>query len=51
MAASRRTGVLAVHSIDHFGLIVPDLDEAQLFYLWGPDVPEGFVTNTEPAGA
>ena len=19
-------------------------------YLWGPDVPEGFVDNTEPAG-
>lgn len=39
MAASRRAEVLAVHSIDHFGLIVPDLAEARRFYdAFGLDV-------------
>lgn len=39
MTASRRAGVLAVHSIDHFALVVPDLDEAQRFYdAFGLDV-------------
>lgn len=26
-------------------------DPGDSFYLWGPDLPEGFITNTEPAGA
>jgi catechol 2,3-dioxygenase-like lactoylglutathione lyase family enzyme len=26
-------------------------DPADSFYLWGPDLPEGFVTNTEPVEA
>lgn len=28
-----------------------DHDPADSFYLWGPDLPEGFIDNTEPAGA
>jgi catechol 2,3-dioxygenase-like lactoylglutathione lyase family enzyme len=36
---ARRRGVLAVHSIDHFAIEVPDLDEARRFYsLFGLDV-------------
>jgi catechol 2,3-dioxygenase-like lactoylglutathione lyase family enzyme len=39
--ASRRPGVLGVHSIDHFSLVVPDLEEARLFYTnFGLDVRE-----------
>jgi catechol 2,3-dioxygenase-like lactoylglutathione lyase family enzyme len=30
--ASRRPGVLGVHSIDHFSLVVPDMEEARNFY-------------------
>src|ERR1700733_10484255 len=38
---SRRPGVLGVHSIDHFSLVVPDLEEARLFYAdFGLDVRE-----------
>lgn len=37
--ASRRPGVLAVHSVDHFALAVPDLAEAKKFYeAFGLDV-------------
>jgi catechol 2,3-dioxygenase len=37
----RRPGVLGVHSLDHFVLAVPDLDEANNFYsLFGLDVRE-----------
>jgi len=39
--ASRRPGVLGVHSIDHFSLTVPDLEEARHFYTnFGLDVRE-----------
>ena len=39
--ASRRPGVLVVHSIDHFSLTVPDLEEARHFYTnFGLDVRE-----------
>lgn len=30
--AQRRAGVLGVHSLDHFSLAVPDLEEARTFY-------------------
>ena len=30
--ATRRPGVLGVHSLDHFSLTVPDLDAAKTFY-------------------
>lgn len=37
----RRPGVLAVHSLDHFGFSVPDLEEARNFYAsFGLDVQE-----------
>lgn len=37
--ATRRPGVLGVHSIDHFAIEVPDLDAARTFYsLFGLDV-------------
>lgn len=29
---TRRAGVVAAHSLDHFSLVVPDLDEAATFY-------------------
>jgi catechol 2,3-dioxygenase-like lactoylglutathione lyase family enzyme len=29
----------------------PNHDPGDSFYLWGPNLPEGFVDNTEPAGA
>jgi catechol 2,3-dioxygenase-like lactoylglutathione lyase family enzyme len=29
----------------------PAHDPGDSFYLWGPDLPEGFIDNTEPAGA
>lgn len=36
---NRRSGILGVHSIDHFALAVPDLEEARRFYtLFGLDV-------------
>lgn len=36
---ARREGVLAVHSLDHFVLVVPDLDEASQFFAeFGLDV-------------
>ena len=39
--AGRRANVLGVHSIDHFAVEVPDLDEARRFYtLFGLDVRE-----------
>lgn len=39
MSTNRRPGVLAIHSIDHFGLEVPDLAEARRFYdAFGLDV-------------
>jgi catechol 2,3-dioxygenase-like lactoylglutathione lyase family enzyme len=31
-AVARRAGVLAVHSLDHFAIEVPDLEEARRFY-------------------
>ena len=31
-AARRRPGVLGVHSLDHFSLTVPDLEQARVFY-------------------
>jgi hypothetical protein len=35
----RREGALGVHSIDHFAIEVPDLEEARTFYtLFGLDV-------------
>ena len=37
--ATRRPGVLGVHSLDHFSLTVPDLDKAKTFYeTFGLDV-------------
>src|ERR1700759_1090096 len=37
----RRTGVLGVHSLDHFAFSVPDLAEAKFFYTeFGLDVRE-----------
>jgi catechol 2,3-dioxygenase-like lactoylglutathione lyase family enzyme len=37
--ANRRAGVLAVHSLDHFAIEVPDLEEARRFYTaFGLDV-------------
>ena len=41
--ASRRPGVLGVHSLDHFSLTVPDLEQARSFYVaFGLDVrPDG----------
>ena len=37
--ATRRPGVLGVHSLDHFSLTVPDLDQAKTFYeTFGLDV-------------
>ena len=43
IAATRRPGVLGVHSLDHFSMTVPDLDKAKTFYeSFGLDVrPEG----------
>ena len=39
--AGRRANVLGVHSIDHFALAVPDLEDARRFYsLFGLDVRE-----------
>ena len=32
IGASRRPGVLGVHSLDHFSLTVPDLEQARVFY-------------------
>ena len=29
----------------------PNHDPADSFYLWGPDLPEGFIDNLEPKGA
>ncbi len=29
----------------------PNHDPGDSFYLWGPNIPEGFIENTEPAGA
>ena len=41
--ATRRPGVLGVHSLDHFSMTVPDLEKAKTFYeSFGLDVrPEG----------
>jgi len=37
--AQKRAGALGIHSIDHFGLQVPDLDIARSFYeAFGLDV-------------
>jgi catechol 2,3-dioxygenase-like lactoylglutathione lyase family enzyme len=43
IAATRRQGVLGVHSLDHFSMTVPDLEKAKTFYeSFGLDVrPEG----------
>ena len=30
--ATRRPGVLGVHSLDHFSMTVPDLEKAKIFY-------------------
>jgi len=32
IAATRRPGVLGVHSLDHFSMTVPDLEKAKVFY-------------------
>jgi catechol 2,3-dioxygenase-like lactoylglutathione lyase family enzyme len=48
--ANRRAGVLAVHSLDHFAIDVPDLEEARRFYtafgLDVRDVPGGIGLHT-----
>lgn len=43
--AERRAGVLGVHSLDHFGMTVPSLSEAQHFYS-----SFGLETRSEGAG-
>jgi catechol 2,3-dioxygenase-like lactoylglutathione lyase family enzyme len=43
--ASRRAGVLAVHSLDHFAIGVPDLEDARRFY-----TTFGLEVRDEPAG-
>ncbi len=41
IAASRRPGVLGVHSLDHFAIAVPDLETARRYYTaFGLDVRE-----------
>ncbi len=41
IAPSRRTNALGVHSLDHFALVVPDLQEARQYYeAFGLDVRE-----------
>ena len=48
--ANRRAGVLAAHSLDHFAIEVPDLEEARRFYTaFGLDVrdePGGIALHT-----
>jgi catechol 2,3-dioxygenase-like lactoylglutathione lyase family enzyme len=50
-AANRRAGVLAVHSLDHFAIAVPDLEEARRFYallgLEARDEPGGIGLYTQ----
>lgn len=52
--ATRRPGVLGVHSLDHFSLTVPDLEQARTFYgSFGLDVREeggglGLYTSGRP---
>jgi len=41
--ATRRPGVLGVHSLDHFSMTVPDLDKAKTFY-------ESFGLEVRPEG-
>jgi catechol 2,3-dioxygenase-like lactoylglutathione lyase family enzyme len=40
---TRRAGVVGAHSLDHFSLVVPDLDEAATFY-------QHFGLDMKPAG-
>lgn len=50
--ATRRPGVLGVHSLDHFSMMVPDLEQARTFYqTFGLDVRQecqglGVYTST-----
>src|SRR5271156_1033928 len=43
--ANRRAGVLAAHSLDHFAIEVPDLEEARRFY-----TAFGLNVRDEPGG-
>jgi len=53
-AVNRRAGVLAAHSLDHFAIAVPDLEEARRFYTaFGLDVRDepggiGLYTHQHP---
>lgn len=55
-SAARRPDVHAVHSVNQFVFSVPDLDwpaadhpPEDSLYVWGPGLPDDFITNRELA--